>query len=382
VTGPLRRLTLPELRRRTSEKWRRYPADVLPAWVAEMDCTLAEPVVEAVTAAVRAGDTGYAHGPAYREAFAEFAARRWGWTPDVGRCRTVPDVMRGAVEVLGAVTGHGEGVVVNPPVYPPFYGFLAHAGRRVVEVPLDADGRLDLDVLAAAYAREDVTGHLLCSPHNPTGTVHTAEELRAVARLAERHGVAVVVDEIHAPLTAAGVRFVPYLSLEEARAGFAVHSASKAFNLAGVKAAVAVAGERSAEALRRLPPEVGHGVSHLGVQAHVAAFRHGHEWLDALLADLDENRRFAGRLFAERLPQARALIGEGTYLAWLDVRGTGLGDDPAGQFLERGRVALNDGAAFGTGGQGHVRVNLATTPEILDEVVARMATTVRLTTGR
>jgi hypothetical protein len=186
---PLRQLSLADLRTRTSVKWRRYPEDVLPLWVAEMDVPLAEPIVDAVTAALQRGDTGYSCGTAYAEALAGFAATRWGWHLDVDRARLVPDVMLGSVEVLRLVTAPGEGVVVNPPVYPPFYDFIEHADRRVVEVPLDDGHRLDLDGLAAAFARVDVTGYLLCSPHNPTGTVHAADELRAVADLADRHGV-------------------------------------------------------------------------------------------------------------------------------------------------------------------------------------------------
>ncbi len=376
MDGPLRQLGLDDLRSRTSSKWRRFPPDVLPLWVAEMDCVLAEPVVATVGEAMARGDTGYAFGGSYKEAAAAFAEDRWGWRPSVADSRMVPDVMRGAVEVLRMLTDDGDGVVVNPPVYPPFFSFLAHGRRDVVSVPLGAGGRLDLGALAAAFARPEVTGFLLCSPHNPTGVVHTAAELREVARLADHHGVAVVADEIHAPLTAAGVTFVPYLSLDEAASGVALHSASKAFNLAGLKAAVAFAGGAAAPRLAAMPRVVGDGISHVGIRAHVAAYREGGGWLDHLLDDLDENRRLFGELLAEHLPEVPYRAAEGTYLAWLDVRPLGLGEDPAAAFLEHGRVAFNAGHTFGAGGAGHVRVNLATTPAILTEAVARMAATV------
>ncbi|GAA2497901.1 MalY/PatB family protein [Streptomyces gobitricini] len=376
--NPLRRLSLEQLRRRTSIKWREYPDDVLPLWVAEMDVPLAEPVARAVTEAVAIGDTGYPAGTGYAEALASFASGRWGWdTLAVERTRLVPDVMLGIVEVLKLLTGPGDAVVVNCPVYNPFYLFVEHMDRRVVEAPLDERSRIDLTVLEDAFRRAVRGGrraaYLLCSPHNPTGTVHTADELAAVAALADRHGVRVVVDEIHAPVVSRSARFVPYLSVPGADRGFSVMSASKAWNLAGLKAALAVAGPAAADDLARMPPEVGHGPSHLGAIAHTAAFRDGGDWLDALLDGLDDNRRLLDELLAKYLPGVRHRPGEGTYLAWLDCRALGLGDDPAAAFLERGRVALHSGPPFGTGGAGHARLNLATSPEVLTEAVRRMA---------
>ncbi|MBD0423361.1 aminotransferase class I/II-fold pyridoxal phosphate-dependent enzyme [Streptomyces sp. TRM S81-3] len=378
--NPLRALTLDRLRHRTSMKWRTYPEDVLPLWVAEMDVPLAEPVVRAVTEALELGDTGYPSGTAYAEALAAFAGKRWGWDGlAVERTAVVPDVMLGVVEMIKLVTGPGDPVIVNPPVYPPFYQFVTHMDRRVVEAPLGADLRIDLDVLEDAFRRSVAGGgraaHLLCSPHNPTGTVHTAEELAAVAALAERYGVRVVADEIHAPVVAGGVRFVPYLSVPGAERGLALMSASKGWNLAGLKAALALAGPAAAADLARMPEEVGHGASHLGVIAHTAALRDGTAWLDALLAGLDDNRRLLTGLLAEHLPGVVHHPGQATYLAWLDCRALGFGDDPAKAFLSRGRVALSSGIPFGTGGAGHVRLNLAASPEVIEEGVRRMAAT-------
>ncbi|MFJ6894526.1 MalY/PatB family protein [Streptomyces hokutonensis] len=376
--NPLRALTLDRLRCRTSMKWRTYPEDVLPVWVAEMDVPLAAAVVRAVTEALALGDTGYPAGTAYAEALAAFAEKRWGWDGlAVERTRIVPDVMLGVVEMLRLVTGPGDPVVLNPPVYPPFFQFVAHMDRQVVEAPLGADLRLDLGALEDAFRRAVAGGrraaYLLCSPHNPTGTVHTAAELAAVAALAERYGVRIVADEIHAPVVAAGTAFVPYLSVPGGERGLSLMSASKAWNLAGLKAALAVAGPASAADLARLPEEVGHGPSHVGVIAHTAALRDGTAWLDALLTGLDGNRRLLTGLLAEQLPTVAYRSGEATYLAWLDCRELGLGDDPARVFLDRGRVALSHGIDFGTGGAGHVRLNLATSPEVITEAVRRMA---------
>lgn len=392
VPNPLTELSLPELRRRTSMKWRAHPDDVLPLWVAEMDTPLAPPVAAALTEAVERGDTGYPAGTAYHEAVRDFAAERWGWHGlAVARTALVPDVMMGIVEMLRLVTGPGDVVVVCPPVYPPFYAFVTHAGRRVLEAPLGADGRLDPAALDEAFARARAgcarPAFLMSNPHNPTGAVHTRDELAAVAELAARYRVRVVSDEIHAPLVLAGARFTPYLSVEGAGDAFAVLSASKAWNLSGLKAALAVAGPDAAADLARLPEEVGHGPSHLGVLAHTAAFRDGGGWLDRLLAGLTANRALLDTLLAERLPAVGYLRPEGTYLAWLDCTPLGLDAGPAPDgpgvvtdlagparyFLDHARVALSSGHVFGTGGAGHVRLNFAAHPDVLTAAVTRMA---------
>lgn len=351
-------------------KWRYYPEDVLPVWVAEMDVMLAPPVARAITDAVALGDTGYPSGTAYAEALAAFASKRWDWEPAIDRTAIVPDVMMGVVEMIKLVSARDTPVVINCPVYPPFYLFIESMERPVVEAPL-VGGRIDFGVLEDAFVRAGRGAtYLLCSPHKPTGTVHTAEELAEVARLAEEHGLRVVVDEIHAPIVAEGVRFVPYLSVSDN--ALTLMSASKAWNLAGLKAALAIAGPEAADDLARLPEEVSHGPSHVGVLAHTAALRDGGEWLDGLMEGLDENRRLLADLLASQLPAVRYEPAQGTYLAWLDCRELGT-DDPAKVFLDRGRVAVNRGLDFGTGGAGFVRFNLATSPEVITEAVRRMA---------
>lgn len=384
--NPFDAVPLERLRTRTSMKWQQYPPDVLPLWVAEMDVDVAEPVTEAVCAAMRAGDTGYPQGYAYAEAYSAFASERWGWTGiDPARTALVADVMTGVTEVIKLVTDPDDTVVLTNPVYAPFYSYLAWAGRRVVEAPLDADHRLDLDALDRAFA--GAAAFLLCNPQNPTGTVHTRAELEAVAALAARHGVRVVVDEIHAPLVLAGATHTPYLDVAGAGSALAVFSASKAFNLAGLKAAVVVAGPEAADDLARLPEVVSHGPSHVGAIAHIAALRDGGPWLDDVLAGLDRNRDLLVRLVAEKLPVVRMRRPAATYLAWLDFRAVpGLppedpdrGDPrsmggPAKLLVDRGRVALSAGAAFGTGGVGHARLNFGTSAEILEDAVGRIAT--------
>jgi cystathionine beta-lyase len=359
-------------------KWRKYDPDVLPMWVAEMDTLLPAPVAEALAAAVSRGDTGYAEPGRFAEAYSEFSLRRFGWAPEPARCRLVPDVLRGIVEVLQVVTAPGDGVVITTPVYHPFFTAITCAGRRVVEVPLLADGfRLDLSGLAAAFAEPGVTAFLLCNPHNPTGSVFGPEQLREVAALAERHGVRMLVDEIHAMLTYPGIRAVPFLSLAgeagAAARAFSFTSASKAFNLPGLKAALVVAGPDADPDLARIPVDVSFGAGLFGVIGGEAALRYGEDWLDALIAGLDENRALLGRLLAEHLPDVGYQPPEATYLAWLDCRALGLGDGAADRFLLRGRVAVSPGGIYGTPGRGFVRLNFATSADLLAEGVRRMA---------
>ncbi|GAA1725591.1 aminotransferase class I/II-fold pyridoxal phosphate-dependent enzyme [Isoptericola hypogeus] len=393
VECPLDEPTLDDLRRRTSVKWRAYPPDVLPLFVAEMDTPTAPFVADAVARALAIGDTGYDLGTTYAEALAPFAERRWGWTPDVASSRTLPDVMVAISEVLRVLTAPGDAVVVTPPVYPPFFAFPRNEGRHVLEAPLTADARLDLVTLADAFQRATCGGPgggpgsgrravlLLCNPHNPTGTVHTRAELEAVLALADRYGVRVVADEIHAPFTFERVAdgsaaFVPLLSVAGSERAVVVHSASKAFNLAGLRAAVALGGPGAAEDLRRIPELAGHAVNHLAVLAHAAAYTEGDAWLDALLGGVARNRALATRLLAEHAPAVRVQAAEATYLAWLDVRDAlpdGVADAQAhGLVLERARVALGDGVPFGSGGTGRLRLNLATSPAILADGVRRL----------
>jgi len=389
--NPLTQLSLAQLRQRTSIKWRAHAADVLPLWVAEMDVVLAPPIVEALTDTIARGDTGYPAGTGYAEALCGFAARRWSWGGlEVARTAIVPDVMMGIVEILRLVTEPGDTVVVCAPVYPPFYAFVTHADRRVLEARLGLDRRMDLSALDDAFRQARAAGRqaafLMSNPHNPTGVVHSADELRAVAALAQRHGVRVISDEIHAPLILDGAEFTPYLSVDGAQNAFSLFSASKAWNLAGLKAALAIAGPDAAHDLARLPEEVSHGPSHLGIIAHTVALRDGVDWLDQLLTGLAHNRELLGRLLDEHLPGIGYRPPQGTYQAWLDCSGLRLPTDPvqdgpgivsdlagpARFFCDHARVALSSGHVFGSGGAGHVRLNFATHPDILTEALTRM----------
>ncbi len=369
---PFEELSLDELRSRTSIKWSMFDPDVLPLWVAEMDAMPAPAVTEALTDALHRGDLGYPPlDTSYAVALADVAARRWGWALDVSATQNVADVLTGVFAAIELLTERGDAVVVPSPVYPPLHEFTRAMGRDVVPVPLTPEGRLDLGAIDATLGHARAKVLLLCSPHNPTGTVHTADELRGVATIAEEHGVEVLVDEIHGLLVPDGASFVPWLTVSDR--GLVVTSASKAYNLAGLKAAVVVGGERSRGRVEALPRSLGYGMSHVGAIAQMAAWRGGDTWLDAVNANIASNSAWLADLLAERIPEVRYRPVEATYLAWLDCTALGLGEDPATVFLERGRVALNAGPTFGPGGEGHVRINLAAGRATLTEAVARMA---------
>ncbi len=377
--NPFDDCSLAALRTRRSEKWATYPADVLPAFVAEMDVTLAAPIKRALIAAIDRDDTGYAHPAGLADAFADFAHAWFDWTVDPDRVVLVSDVTVGLAEVLRLTTPPGAGVVINTPAYPPFAPTIAEYGRRVVDVPLVRtahDWELDLDGLERAF-QAGARAYLLCNPHNPTGRVFGRADLERIAVLARRYGVVVVADENHAPLTLAGAVHTPFVSLGEdvAPQAATVISAAKAWNVAGLKCAVVVAGSEAMRArLATLPAEVQTRAGHLGVLAAIAAFRDGRAWLTDLLAHLDRNRRLLADLLAIHLPAVGYVPPEASYLAWLDCAGLGLGDDPAAHFLAHGRVALSRGLDFGPNGAGFVRLNMGTSRALLEEAVRRMAT--------
>lgn len=363
---------------RTSIKWTRYAPDVLPLFVAEMDYGIAPEIADELVARIRSSDLGYLDGPGpLAPAFADFARSRWGWDLDPRRVHLATDVSVGIVETLRLALPDGGRVAITPPVYPPFYELVEEARAEVFEVPLiDTWGTwtLDLAGLEAAFA-DGVSVFLLCNPHNPLGLVHDAATLEALAALAARYDVLVVSDEIHGPLTHPGVRFSPYAPISEAAGArsVVVTSASKGWNLAGVKCSVVVAGDaRSADLLDRLNDEVACRTSILGLHANVRALS-STAWLDDAIDRIVANDRLLSQLLTEHLPGVVYHRPRAGYLAWLDFRGIGLGDDPALALREHAYVALNSGLGFGPQGRGFARLNLACSPGTLLEAVLRIA---------
>jgi cystathionine beta-lyase len=366
---------------RSSIKWRRYPADVLPVFVAEMDFDVEPAVLERVAETLRHSDTGYldSAGP-LAPAFARFASESWGWLVDTEWVHLATDVTVGVVEALRlALPETGGRVVLTPPVYPPFFEMVKEADAVAVSIPLleEQGWALDLDGLEKAFA-SGVDALLLCNPQNPTGRCHSREVLDAVAALAAAYDVFVVSDEVHAPLTHPGTRFTPFAPLARASGARAVTvtSASKAWNLAGLKCAVIVAADhRSAALLGGLPEELAARTSILGLHANIAALE-SLGWRDDLLERLVANVQLLEAELAAHAPAVHAIRPDAGYLVWLDFRDAGLGDDPARVLIDEGRVALNSGLAFGEPGRGFARLNLACDPSTVVEAVRRIAATV------
>ena len=371
-------IDLAALRGRTSEKWAHYPPHVLPLFVAETDFPVAPAIAQRLRRAIDTGDLGYAQPIDLGSAYSAFARDRYGIAIEPHDVRPLPEVMVGVAELLRVITQPGEPVVINPPVYPPFFSTIEEVGRRIVQVPLlESAGRceLDLDGLDRAMAAGSRV-YLLCNPHNPVGRVYTEAELAGIAQIAKTYDAVVLSDEIHAPLTLPGARFIPFAQVA-AQAGvraLTLTSASKGWNVAGLKCAVVIAGDDwGRKTLDALPKAMTERTGHLGVIASVAAFSEGVPYLDRVVDHLDRQRVVLRELLDEAgLQNVRYTPPEAGFLAWLDCRDLGLGDDPARVFLERGDVALNPGAAFGREGAFHVRFNFGTSKAIVEEGVRRM----------
>jgi cystathionine beta-lyase len=366
---------LATLRQRRSEKWSSHESDVLASTVAEMDFPLAPEVVAALHAAVDRHDLGYTPPRAIQlpAAFAGFARRRLGWTIDQDQVTLVPDVMAGLIELCCALLAPGDQVAFFTPAYPPFFAELPQARVDLVLLPLRAAGAVDLEALEAALAG-GVRVLVLANPHNPTGHAMSRSELEQLADLTASYGCWVLADEIHAPLVLADAAHTPWLEVSDAarERGMALTSASKAFNVAGLKAAMMItASDRARQAVRRVPPLTDR-VGIVGVIAAEAAFSYGDRWLDAVRAQLADNRELLGELLTTELPKITWKPPQASYLAWLDCRALALGDNPAEAFLARGRVALSPGLDYGREGAGFVRLNFGTSPEHLTEFVRRM----------
>jgi cystathionine beta-lyase len=363
-----------------SNKWRKFPADVLPLWVADMDFPSPPAVVRALHARVEHGFFGYLteHND-LPEVVAERVAKRYGWRINPEAVVTLPGVIAGFNQALRALTSPGDGMLIQTPVYPPILRSAGNHGLRRDEHPLTrgADGRYTVDLEAfAAALRETTRVFLLCNPHNPVGRLYGRAELEGMAAACLRRDTVIVADEIHCDLLLDGRQHAPVASLapEIEQRTITLMAPSKTFNLPGLRCAVgiipnAALRERFLAAAGDLVPKI----NVLGYTAAVAAYREGDAWLEALLGYLKGNRDFLVQQVRAKLPGVAVAPAEATYLAWLDCRGSArAGRDPYTFFLEHARVALNDGVTFGPGGAGFVRMNFGCPRALLAEGLERM----------
>jgi cysteine-S-conjugate beta-lyase len=369
---------VPERRDSDSNKWRKFAADVLPLWVADMDFPSPPAVVAALRARVEHGFFGYlTESPELLDVVADRVAKRYGWRVERDAVMPLPGVIAGFNLALRALTAPGDGLLVQTPVYPPILRAAGNHGLTRDEHLLtrDVDGRytVDMDTFAAAI-RPRTRAFLLCNPHNPVGRLFDERELRAMAAACLRRDLWIIADEIHCDLLYDGRQHVPLATIapEVEQRTITLLAPSKTFNVPGLKCAVAVVPNRSLrEQLTAAVSDLVPKINVLGHTAAVAAYREGDDWLEAVLHYLQRNRDFLVREVEAHLPGVRVTAPEATYLAWLDCRETGLAD-PYAFFLEHAKVALNDGKTFGPGGDGFVRLNFGCPRPLLAEGLARM----------
>ena len=371
--------TLPNRRANESVKWNKYNEDVLPMWVADMDFKTPDPVIEALKARVDHGVFCYPKFPKnLEESVIEWLDRRHGWQVTSEDLVFIPGVVTGFNLAAHAVTRPGDGFLVQTPTYGPFFGVEKNVNLVQHEMELtqckNGQYKVDLDAFEAA-----LTGRtrifMFCNPQNPTGRVFRKDELESMADICLKNEIIICSDEIHSDLIFSGNKHIPIASLdpEIAAKTITLIAPSKTFNIAGLKASVAIITD---EALRKQFCDARQGlagrVNLLGMVAMEAAYARGGAWLDALLEYLEANRDYLFNFVAQDLPGVKMAKPEGTYLAWLDCRDAGINGKPDEFFLENAKVAENDGSWFGKGGQGFVRLNFGCPRSILEEGLTRM----------
>ncbi len=381
----------PERKGTDSVKWRQYDEDVLPLWVADMDFVSPEPVIRALQERVAHGVFGYPVSAGIHfikgkiplvELLVERMMTRYGWRIQPEDVVFIPGVVTG-LNLACHAFGAGGSVLVQPPIYPPFLAAPREAGATRQENSLIrlADGtyEIDFDAFEAAI-KPNTRLFLLCNPHNPVGRVFRREELSRLAEICLRHKVTVCSDEIHSDLVFSGHRHIPFASLDSeiTQNTVTLLAPSKTFNIAGLECSIAIIqNPELRSAYRHAQKGLVGWVNLMGWVAAEAAYRDGQEWLDQLLVYLEANREFLLDFVARELPGVTMARPEGTYLAWLDCRASGIPGNPYEFFLEKARVALNDGATFGSGGEGFVRLNFGCPRGTLTEALERMRSVIQ-----
>jgi len=371
--------TLKDRKGTDSAKWKKYGDGVLPLWVADMDFVSAEPILRALHERVDHGFFGYAMP---LEELCQTIRDRlkvlYAWEVPSEDLYFLPGLVTGLNFAVQAFANPGEGVLVQPPVYPHFLKDPVHHGRALLDPPLvpKADTyEVDFEAFERAITPQTKI-FILCNPHNPVGRVYTQTELEKMAEICLRHRLVICSDEIHCDLVYEGFRHIPIAALgsEVAKSTITLIASSKTYNLAGLRCGFAVIqNPELASGWKKATLGLNPGLNIMGQVAALAGYRDGKEWLDQVLAYLQGNRDFLSRCVAEKLPGVRMTRMEATYLAWLDCRGAGISGNPFQFFLKEAKVALNDGTEFGRGGEGFVRLNFACPRNMLEEALERMS---------
>jgi cystathionine beta-lyase len=372
------------LRSRRTNKWHKFPDDVLPAWVADMDFGVAPPIAEAMARLARNQEYGYAaREGALQAAFSRRMQGRFGWETDRANAHPIGDLVQASFSSVMAFSEPGDAVLLQLPSYPPFMAAITDTGRRLIANPMRDNGtRWVLDLAAYEAAPDPRTRVLIfCHPQNPTGRAFSRAELEDVAAFVIRHDLVVVSDEIHADIVYPGNTHIPLASLspEIAARTITITSATKSFNIPALRCAVMYFGsaELKTRFFARIPSRLLGSPGVTGVDATIAAWDDGQAWLDEIMGQLKANRDWLAQTIGAELPGVTMRQPEATYLAWLDCSPLAL-PCPAGQFfLDRARVGLNSGESFGAQYASFARLNFASPAPVLREVVGRMAEAVR-----
>ena len=356
-------------------------SDLLALWVADMDFPAPPEVLDALHKKIDEGILGYPTVPeSLFDAIKNWEEKRHGWKFSREAIAWAPGVVAGLSFAVMALTKPGDGVIIQTPVYPPFYRTVSEAGRIIVKNPLKREGGryvMDIEGLEKLVTPTCRT-LILCSPHNPASRVWTKEELEALAEVAKRRDMIIISDEIHQDLVYSDAKHICLASLSQDMASRTITfiAPSKTFNIAGLEASVAVIPDPSLRARYISVLERFHlnSLNMLGLLAMEVAYSNCADWLDQLIVYLEGNRDFTEKFIRERMPKARMDHPEGTYIFWIDFRGYGFDSETLQDFLiNKAKVALNKGTNFGVEGDGFARINIGTTCAILAEALERIA---------
>ena len=374
-----------------SQKWDNLlevfqSTEVLPLWVADMDFAVPPAVKEALSQRVEHGVFGYStFTPAYYDAIIQWMQTRHQWAVEKEWIQFVPGVVPALNFIVQTFTEPGDQIVIQTPVYPPFYKVVLNHKRKLVRNPLvrDEDGtyRMDYEDLERKFAEGKIRMMILCSPHNPVGRVWTKTELTRLAELCEKWKVMLVSDEIHADMIFEQGAHTPFTTLSDYAQQHCIvcTSPSKTFNMAGFQTANMIIPnpELKSRILKTLQLYSLQEITPLGLVATQAAYSEGGPWLDALLDHVRDNMSYVREFCKHHLPEIQVNDPEGTYLLWMDFRQLGMPDDELFQFLvQEARLGLNAGVSFGKEGQGFMRMNMACTRQTLEEAMHRLQTAV------
>lgn len=361
---------------------RGLPADVLPLWVADMDFRAPEPVLDALRKTVDHGIFGYSDvKDGYYDAVSQWFLTRFGWQTRPEWLVKTPGVVFALAMAVRSLTQPGDSVLIQPPVYYPFFNVIRSNDRKVVESRLvykDGAYAIDFAGFERKAAEEHVKLFILCSPHNPIGRVWTVEELRRLGDICRKHGIYVVSDEIHCDFTLPGHPHHVFLDAvpELTERAIVCTAPSKTFNLAGLQASnIWIPGEEIRKRFVREMSRCGYsGLNRMGLIACQAAYEGGGDWLDGCRTYLRDNLDFLRAFLAERIPQVRLVEPEGTYFAWLDCSGLGLSQEALDEFIiRRAKLWLDAGHIFGGNGGQFQRVVLACPRATLRQALEQLA---------